>query len=381
MARFRVVVVGGGTGGHVYPALAVIGEMRGRGVDVLYVGTPQGLEADLVPREGIEFHPIQVTGLRGKSPGQVVLGMGRAGAAVLSSLRLLSRLRPHAVLGTGGYVTGPVALAAITARIPVVLQEQNVVPGATNRLLSPLCAAVCVPYARCVMNFPPRARLVVTGNPVRPAVVARTREEGCRSLGLDPGRPVLLVLGGSRGARRLLEAAIAAIPRLRASLPGLQSLLITGREYYTEALALLDRTGEREVSRDWHLEPYIYNMEDALAAADLVVGRAGAMTVAEVTARGLPAVLVPSPNVVGNHQEYNARLLEEAGAARVLREEQLHAESLAETVQGLLGAPLSLRQMGEKSRQLGKPDAARRVAEVVMASAGRRGSAGVHGGG
>ena len=373
--ELRIALTGGGTGGHIYPALAVARvlqeEYRAR---LLYVGSRGSMEADLVPREGIAFRAITVSGLRGKSPAQVVLGTGRAMLAVGQALAILREFRPHTVLGTGGYVTGPVVLAALLCRTPAVLQEQNVVPGATNRWLSPFCHAVCVPYAACLVHFPSRARLVVTGNPVRPQVVARTREEGCRSLGLDPRRPTLLVLGGSRGARRVAQAALDALPAIRAAQPGVQVLIIAGRDYYPEARARLEDT---VASGDVRLEPYVYNMEDALAAADLVVGRAGAMTVAEVTARGLPAVLIPSPNVVGRHQDYNARQLEKEGAARVIPEERLDGQALAAAVNGILGDASLREAMAGNSRRLGKPDAARRVAEVVVGAArsgrGKRG--------
>jgi len=365
--ELRIVLTGGGTGGHIYPALAVGRVLREEyGAQLLYVGSRGSMEAELVPREGIPFEGITVTGLRGKSPGQVVAGAGRAALAVGQALAILGRFRPRAVLGTGGYVTGPVVLAAILRRIPAVLQEQNVVPGATNRVLSRFCRAVCVPYAQCLVHFPSRAVLVVTGNPVRPQVVTRTREEGCRALGLDPRRPTLLVLGGSRGARRVAEAAVDALPAVREAHPDLQVLIIAGRDYYPEARS---RLGRVEAGGHVRLEPYVYNMEDALAAADLVVGRAGAMTVAEVTVRGLPAILIPSPNVVGRHQDYNARQLEKEGAARVIPDDNLDGQALAAVVNTILGDASLRGAMAASSRRLGKPDAARRVAEVVVQAA------------
>lgn len=360
----RIALTGGGTGGHIYPALAVAKVLQeDHGACLLYVGSRGSMEADLVPREGIAFEGITVTGLRGKSLRQVMLGTGRAALAVGQALAILGRFRPHAVLGTGGYVTGPVVLAGLLRRIPAVLQEQNVVPGATNRWLSPFCRAVCVPYAGCLVHFPSRARLVVTGNPVRPRVIARTREEGCRSLGLDARRPTLLVLGGSRGARRVAEAALDALPAIREAQPGVQVLIIAGRDYYPEART---RLAAAVADGDVRLEPYVYNMEDALAAADLVVGRAGAMTVAEVTVRGLPAVLIPSPNVVGRHQDYNARQLEKEGAARVIPEDRLDGQALAAAANTILGDASLREAMARSSRRLGRPDAARRVADVVM---------------
>ncbi|MBC7339795.1 MAG: undecaprenyldiphospho-muramoylpentapeptide beta-N-acetylglucosaminyltransferase [Firmicutes bacterium] len=370
----RILLTGGGTGGHIYPALAVARVLREEhGADLLYVGSRGSMESELVPREGIPFEAVTVSGLRGKSPRQVLLGTGRAAVAVGQALGILGRFRPRVVLGTGGYVTGPVVLAALLRRVPAVLQEQNVVPGATNRVLARYCRAVCVPYAACLTHFPSRTALVVTGNPVRPQVETRTREEGCRALGLDPGRPTLLVLGGSRGARRVVEAALDALPAVRRARPQLQVLIIGGRDYYPQALARLQDTGE---DGDVRLEPYVYNMEDALAAADLVVGRAGAMTVAEVTVRGLPAILIPSPNVVGRHQDFNARQLEKEGAARVIPEDRLDGQALAHMVNAILGDTSLREAMARSSRRLGRPDAARRVAEVVVQAALRPGRAG-----
>ncbi|HEY8489265.1 MAG TPA: undecaprenyldiphospho-muramoylpentapeptide beta-N-acetylglucosaminyltransferase, partial [Thermaerobacter sp.] len=297
----RVLLTGGGTGGHIYPALAIAVELKRRvpGCEMLYVGTREGLESRIVPRAGLAFATISARGLMRKGPRELVAGILALSRGLIQADRIVARFRPDVVVGTGGYVAAPVALAAVRRRVPVVIQEQNAVPGATNRLLARWAQAVCVPFAEAARFFPEGARVVVTGNPVRPEIVAARREEARARLGLDGTEPVVLVTGGSRGAERVnraaLELAVAVAGWARGVL-----LWASGERYHGEMAAGLARR-LAEVGCDpgprVRLFPYIDDMPTAYAAADLYIGRAGATTLAEITARGLPAVLVPSPHV------------------------------------------------------------------------------------
>lgn len=387
----RLLVSGGGTGGHVYPALAIARAVveEEPGTRVLYVGTATGLEASVVPREGYAFEAIPSRGMLGRGPLGVLGSALAALRGTRAALCLIRRFAPDVVVGTGGYVSGPVALAARLAGIPLVVQEQNVFPGVTNRLASRWAAAVAVPHDEAAAHFPRRARLVVTGNPVRRVVLETTPEEGRRVLGLPEGARVVYVVGGSQGARVLNEATAAAVGDWLA-LPEVWVVFACGRRYYEETLESLRRRGlsprpagggdgdpggDREGDRGGDrviLLPYLDRPDAALAAAEVVVTRGGATTLAEVACRGVPAVIVPSPNVAHNEQEKNARVFERAGAARVILETDLSGPVLALAVKEILASPDLRERMHRASLGLGRPGAAGELARLVVEVAGRR---------
>ncbi len=362
----RVLISGGGTGGHVYPALAVATALRDRlRAEVLYVGTRRGLEARLVPAAGIPFRTVSARGLVGKSPAQAMAAVLAAARGALESWRLVRQFRPDLMVATGGYVCGPTALVARLMGVPLVLQEQNVLPGFTVRLLSRWAELVCVPSAETEKYLPGTSRVAVTGNPIRPEITATAGEEARRRLGLEAGMPWVLVFSGSRGARTVVEATVQAVPHWMAKLrAGL--FLVTGTRYYRWAQQRLRQLGIPPEGRGHIMvRPYLEEMHLALAAADLVVARAGAMTVAEITARGLPAILVPSPHVAANHQEYNARWMERHGAAVVIPDHEFTGEALLATAQELLSDRQRLADMARASRGLGRPEALDRMVQLI----------------
>jgi len=321
----RIVVAGGGTGGHVYPGLAIADELRRRGPDreVLFVGTAAGLESKLVPARGYRLETVRASGLVGKGLGAKLAGLGRLPLGILESGRILGRFRPRLVVGVGGYASGPVLLAAIARRIPTLIHEQNRWPGVTNRALARWVDRIAVTFDGTYGALGQRG--VVTGNPVG-AGFARIPEWKP-----SPGNRRLLVFGGSRGARALNDAMIAALPRLAAA----------------EGIAVHHQTGPADHDRvarayaaaglaDAQVEPYIDAMPEALEAADLVVCRAGASTLAELAAAGRAAILVPFPFAAHDHQRQNARGFVEAGAARLLEQANLTGETLVEKMRELL---------------------------------------------
>ncbi len=380
----RLLLTGGGTGGHIYPGLSIAARLRERrpGAEILYVGTAEGLEARLVSRSGIPFAAITARGLVGKSAWQRVGGMLAAARGLGQALAILRRFRPDVVLGTGGYASGPVAAAAVLLRIPLVIQEQNAVPGVTNRLLGRFAGLVAVAFEESRSFFPRRAPVVVTGNPVRPEVLRADRNQARARLGLPHGTSLVLVFMGSRGSATVNAALIKALPRL-AGRPGVEVLYATGESYYTRVVAELRAAGLSPWAREPGdhgrgeagvrlggnivVRPYIHDMVDALAAADLVVCRAGAITLAEVTARGLPALLIPSPHVTHHHQERNAEIMARHGAARVIGERGLTGEALADEIMTLLADEAKLSAMGESSRRLGRPGALDDIVERILA--------------
>ena len=371
----RVLIAGGGTGGHVYPALTIGKALQEKGAELLFVGTARGLEADVVPREGfsIEYIPVR------SFPRRPGWGLVKAGATAVrgfaQAAKVIRRFEPDVCVGTGGYVAGPVILAAALRGVPTLIQEQNAFPGFTNRVLSRFVDRVALGYEEAAGHFPAKDKLVVTGNPVRPEICRIHRSEGARRLGLDPGKKTVLIFGASQGARSINQAVLEGagdLVRLDA-----QVLFATGKSGFD---AFVKACGERGISfRDFgggaraagslRVYPYIYDMPAALAASDLVVARAGAGSISEFCARGLPAVLVPYPHAAANHQEYNARVLEARGAAIVVKDADFSANRLLALLAQLLGDAGRLRRMSEASARLGRPDAVWDIVAMVEALA------------
>ncbi|MDT8901686.1 undecaprenyldiphospho-muramoylpentapeptide beta-N-acetylglucosaminyltransferase [Anaeroselena agilis] len=370
----RVIISGGGTGGHIYPALTIaraINEIEPS--DILFVGTKQGLEADIVPKEGFPFATVDAGGIERRLTLGNLRALLKTFAGLLESFAVVRRFRPDVVIGTGGYVCGPVLLAASLLGIPAVIQEQNVIPGVTNRILARFVGRIAVGYAEAANNFGAnRDKVVVTGNPVRPEILTATRESGLRDLGLSPGKLTVLVAGGSRGARSI-NTAMADVHARFAGREGIQILHATGSAEYNNIVGLLAERGI-DVTKTGNISivPYLYNMPQALAAADLAVFRAGAIGLAELTARGIPAILVPYPHAAENHQEFNARVLESRGAAVVIRDAALSGPRLADAIDALLGDRARLTAMAKASGELGRPEAAAAIARLAIDLAGGR---------
>ncbi|MBX6376929.1 MAG: undecaprenyldiphospho-muramoylpentapeptide beta-N-acetylglucosaminyltransferase [Clostridia bacterium] len=362
----RLLVTGGGTGGHIYPAIAVAQRVRQRhpSASVLYVGTPDGMEARLAVQAGLPFAAVEAGGLVGKRPREAWRGLRRVVRGVVQAMGLVRAFRPDAVLGTGGYAAVPVAVAAILQRVPVVLQEQNAVPGVANRLLARRADLILVAYEEARRAFPRPDRVLVTGNPVRPEVLAADRDEARRRLGLAPEDRLVLIFMGSRGSATVNRCVVEALPLLISSAA---VLFATGRDHFGAVRHQFDqlRISLENIGKLW-LVPYLDDMASALAAADLVVCRAGAVTLAEVTARGLPAVLIPSPHVTHGHQLANAHALAAAGAATVLREEGLTGAVLAAAVRHLLADEQALTTMAANSRAMGRPEALDAVVDAIF---------------
>ena len=364
----RIIISGGGTGGHIYPAITLIRAIQEKNsaVEFLYVGTRRGLEADIVPKEGI---PFRVVDIRGFKRSLSLANLGRAAAAlagVVKAMELVRSFRPDAAIGTGGYVCGPTLLAASLLGVPTLIQEQNVVPGITNRLLAKFVTCVAVGTPEAAVHFP-RDKVVVTGNPIRREVMSASREEALSSFHFDPTKKTVLVSGGSQGARSINRAMIGVIAHYVAH-PEVQILHVTGRGDYEKTLGEIRAAGiDLAAAGNIVVRPYLYDMPQALAAADLAVFRAGALGIAELTARGVPAVLVPYPYAAANHQEQNARAMARAGAAQMILDKDLTAERLLSVLAELLHEESRLKRMGENSRALGRPQAAEEIAALVLA--------------
>jgi UDP-N-acetylglucosamine--N-acetylmuramyl-(pentapeptide) pyrophosphoryl-undecaprenol N-acetylglucosamine transferase len=365
-----VLVAGGGTAGHVFPAIAVARELTRQAGDVrpVFVGVADRLEARLVPEAGFELHVVDAVSVpRRLSPALLrVPGVLRAGIG--RCLALAEQERAVAAVSFGGYVSFPLDRAAARLGLPLVIHEQNSVPGLTNRVAARWADRIAVSFPGSAHRFRRQERCSVTGNPVREDVLAvdrdATKEAARGRFGLAPDRPTLLVFGGSQGARSLNRAITGAQTRW-AGLD-LQVLHAAGRGGFDEATADWERARHAGSGPQVALVPFIDDMPAAYAAADLVVCRAGATSIAELTALGIPAVLVPYPHATADHQLHNARAVERAGGAVVIDDADLDAEALVAAVAPLLGDADRYAAMARASRAFGRPDAAANVARLVL---------------
>lgn len=364
----RIMLAGGGTGGHIYPAITIADALREAvpSAQVIFVGSRRGLEKDVVPKAGYELITLDVQGLSRKISWRNAIAVWKAAVGLWGAAKAIRKFRPDVVVGTGGYVSGSVVLMASLLGIPTMIQEQNVIPGITNRILSRRVKVVAISYEESRRFFPASAKVRLTGNPIRPSIMRATRARGIAALRLDPSCRTLLVFGGSQGSLAINRAMLSALPKLL-KIPRLQIVHQTGRTGYDEVSEQVRGLGlDAESLGRLKIMPYIYNMEDALAASDLVIGRAGAISISEITARGIPAILIPFPSAAANHQERNARALEEAGAAVMILERELSGERLANTVKELLSDPARLSGMAAASKALGKPEATGEIINLIL---------------
>jgi UDP-N-acetylglucosamine--N-acetylmuramyl-(pentapeptide) pyrophosphoryl-undecaprenol N-acetylglucosamine transferase len=355
----RALVSGGGTAGHICPALAVAQVLAGGGQDqVAFVGAPDSLEERLAAQAGLGFIPVRVSGWDRARPLSLVTGTFSTLASLGRCLRLLRRERIDVVIGFGGYVSLPLGLAAGLSGVPLVIHEQNSVPGVANRMLGRWARRICLTYGSSAGSFGDSARTIVTGDPVREGVLAADGARGRAAFGMGPDDVVLLVFGGSRGARHLNEAVINLYSRLR-DVGNLRVVQIAGPKEATTVRAGLARIAG-EVPAWWAVEEYVDGMGDLIAAADLVVCRSGATTLAELSAIGRAAVLIPYPYATDDHQTRNAEPFVAVGAAVAIPDAGL-TSLLADAARRAIMAGAALT--------LGRPDAARAVADAARSVA------------
>lgn len=363
----HILFAGGGTAGHINPALAVAGYIKEKQPDALisYIGTAEKLEARLVPARGYAFYTIDVAGFQRrlslKNIGRNIAAVEKMFSSSHRAKQLLKQLRPDIVVGTGGYVSGPVLREAQKLGIKNAVHEQNAYPGVTTKMLAPHAGAVMLAMPEAEKYLKLSAKPFVTGNPVRGELLSMSRERARSALGLD-ARPLILSFGGSLGARPVNEAVAGLIRKYNGS--GKFRLIHgTGKAGYE---AMRESLADLRLSSDFEIREYIDNMDVCMAAADLVICRAGAITLSELEACGKPSVLIPSPYVAENHQYHNAMTLKRAGCAEVIEEKELSPESLTALVEQLLAEPEKLRRMAENARKNAIVDANERIYKVLM---------------
>ncbi|MCK4416930.1 MAG: undecaprenyldiphospho-muramoylpentapeptide beta-N-acetylglucosaminyltransferase [Candidatus Latescibacteria bacterium] len=362
MVRLRVLLAAGGTGGHIFPAIAIADEVKGRypGAEILFVGTRREMGARLISQAGYRLKTITAWSLPRRLslrtlifPVVLVLGILQAAWIMLS-------YRPRVAIGTGGYASGPVLVTAWFLGIPVVIQEQNLLPGVTTRVLARIARQVNVSFEQSKKYLSSYHNLVVSGNPIRKEIGTVTKSKAQKKLDLDSSKKTLLVFGGSQGANRINQALLDALEELsRAN--NLQILWQTGKRDYLEVKGKM-----ASVTLPILLWAFIEDMASALGAADLVIARSGATTIAELTKCGVPSILIPYPYATTGHQEQNARVLLEAGACCLILDKDLNGKRLAAIVTELLNNKRKLQQMAENSRRLARPKAAELIVDTMI---------------
>lgn len=356
----KFIISGGGTGGHIFPAVAIANEIRRREptAEILFVGASGRMEMTRVPEAGYEIVGLDITGLQRRLTPQNLMFPVRVFRSVRKAGKLLEQFRPDAVVGVGGYASAPVLLAATSRGIPSLIQEQNSYAGLVNKLLARRVSKICVAYDGMEKFFPAN-KLVLTGNPVRAEITTGRRAEAQQFFNLDPTKETLLVIGGSLGARTLNLATATALPRLREA--GVQLLWQTGKLYYPEA----QQQAAAYTADPLYALEFIQRMDLAYAVADVVISRAGALSVSELCLTGKAAVLVPSPNVAEDHQTKNALSLVSKGAAVLITDEHA-AERLYDETLRLLADPERRQQLSERVHELGRPDATKTIVDELF---------------
>lgn len=361
----KVILSGGGTGGHIYPALTIADNIKllYPDAEIVFVGTQSGLEKDIIPRYGYPLKFIEVAGFRRSLSLDTLRSTGKLFEGLYDAYKIISQENPDLVIGTGGYVCGPVVFTAALQGIPTCIQEQNAMPGVTNKILSRFVKKVFLGYEEAGRYFNHRAELIYTGNPIRTEILEHERSEAYKELGLDSKKKTILVSGGSRGARSI-NTAMLGVELALSGRGDVQILHATGDvnyEAHMEALRSKGSIGENII-----IKPYLHNMPVALAAADLAIFRAGAIGLAELMAKGIPSILVPYPYATANHQEFNARAVEAQGAARVILDKELTSDKLIEAIEHLLLHSDELEKMMSAAHSLGRPKAAAVIAEQAL---------------
>jgi UDP-N-acetylglucosamine--N-acetylmuramyl-(pentapeptide) pyrophosphoryl-undecaprenol N-acetylglucosamine transferase len=362
-----VLIAGGGTGGHLYPGIAVARELLARRPDarVTFVGTAAGIEARVIPREGFPLELIRSAGLKGKSAVALARGVGLLPLGAMDAWRVLSRRQPAVVIGVGGYSSGPVVALAALRGIPTLLMEQNAMPGLTNRTLARLVGAAAVTYEESVGFFGRKA--FVSGNPVRPEFLVDDGERSNREQRTydqhdgPPGAARVLVFGGSQGAHAINVAMVEAAPRLAAATPRLAITHQTGER----DLAMV-RDEYRRVGLEARVEPFLFAMDREMKSAQLVICRAGATTLAELMAAGRPSILIPLPTATDDHQRRNAQALVGQGAAQMIEQRELSGDRLAAEIIALAGDSARRGSMRTNARRMARPDAARLIVDRLL---------------
>lgn len=361
----KVLLSGGGTGGHVYPAVAIANKIKENNPDceILFVGTEKGIESEIVPKYGYELKTVTVQGFRRKIDFENVKRVFKLCKGLEQSRRIVKKFKPDIVIGTGGYVSGPVLFNSALNKTITIVHEQNSFPGVTNKILSKVVTRVLTSFEDSHERFPEESRnkLVLTGNPVRKEILQSRKSTSRKKLGISEDKKMVLCYGGSGGSEEINEAMRLVIKNMVKE--DIAFIFATGKLYYDE---FMESLGEIALKPYQRVMPYLDNMADGLAASDIVIGSAGAISLAEITALGKPSIIIPKAYTAENHQEYNAKSIESQGAGIAILEKDLTPEKLNEVVFKLLGDRELLIDMANASKSIGKPEAIDLIYDEIM---------------
>ena len=361
----KVLLSGGGTGGHVYPAIAIANKIKEENPDceILFVGTEKGIESEIVPKYGYNLKTVTVQGFRRKIDFENVKRVFKLCKGLEQSRRIVKKFKPDIVIGTGGYVSGPVLFNAALNKTITIVHEQNSFPGVTNKILSKVCTKVLTSFEDSHERFPQESRdkLVLTGNPVRKEILQTRKSTARRKLGISEDKKMVLCYGGSGGSEEINDAMKFVIQNMVKE--DIAFIFATGKVYYDE---FMESIKDIELKSYQRVVPYLDDMADGLAASDIVIGSAGAISLAEITALGKPSIIIPKAYTAENHLEYNAKSIEAQGAGIAILEKDLTPEKLNEVVFKLLGDRELLIDMGNASKSIGKPEAIDLIYAEIM---------------
>ncbi|MBI3753337.1 MAG: undecaprenyldiphospho-muramoylpentapeptide beta-N-acetylglucosaminyltransferase [Deltaproteobacteria bacterium] len=363
----RIVLTGGGTGGHLFPAIALAEEFKARDRDcrILFIGASSGIEKEIVPKYGYPLELLDIEGFKGRGLSHKVSAGLKAAMGVLTAKKILQSFQPDRVVGTGGYSSGPVILAARLLRVKTAILEQNAVPGLTNRILGRVVNKIFVAFEQSKKFFP-GGRVIFAGNPVRREIIGSRRVPSGRGQG-SKDKFTILVFGGSQGAKAVNTAFSDALEYLADIRDSLNIIHQTGDADYQTVKEMYERKGIKA-----ELFAFIDDMAKAYSMADMVICRAGATSIAEITALGLASILMPYPFAANNHQEINARSLAGKGAAIIMRQDEIIGDALANVIRKFYESPEELKKIREKAKAFGKPNAAEAIAESIIKLVGSR---------
>ena len=361
----KVLLSGGGTGGHVYPAIAIANKIKEENPDceILFVGTEKGIESEIVPKYGYELKTVTVQGFRRKIDLENVKRVFKLCKGLEQSRRIVKKFKPDIVIGTGGYVSGPVLFNSALNKNVTIVHEQNSFPGVTNKILSKVVTRVLTSFEDSHERFPEESRdkLILTGNPVRKEILQARKSTSRKKLGISEDKKMVLCYGGSGGSEEINDAMRLVIKNMVKE--DIAFIFATGKLYYDEFMESLEGISLKPYQR---IMPYLDNMADGLAASDIVIGSAGAISLAEITALGKPSIIIPKAYTAENHQEYNAKSIESQGAGIAILEKDLTPEKLNEVVFKLLGDRELLIDMANASKTIGKPQAIDLIYDEIM---------------
>lgn len=365
----KYLISGGGTGGHIYPALAIASQikMKDKSANILYVGTKYGLESELVPKAGIEFKTIRVKGMPRKLNKEMIISVKELLLGINDAKKILNEFKPDVVIGTGGYVCGPIVYMAKKKKIPALIHEQNAFPGITNKILSRYVDKVLVTFEESKKYFKYEDRVILTGNPIRKELLEIDKDLAYKNLNIEKNIHLVLSFGGS-GGQKSLNDSIYEVIKNRNKSDDLQIIHVTGKRHYDTFMNRL-KNDNINLNKNIRILPYLYDMPEAINIASLIITSAGAITLSEVAAVGVPSILIPKSYTAENHQEYNAKAFKDSGASIVILESELDGKVLNKNISDIISDKAKMESMSNNCKKISKVKAGEKIASIVLSLA------------